>query len=84
MDRVTQGDALLRAEDGAEFIGRLQRTDDGPRASCLVTLEPEENENARLQMESAEQVFGTEAEALTWLDEQATRRGFNRYPMVRE
>ena len=58
--------------------------DDGSRASYLVTLELEEYENARPQTESAEQVFGTEAEALTWLDEQATRRGFNRYPMVRE
>ncbi len=56
---LTQEDALLRAEDGAEFIGRLQRTDDGPRASYLVTLEPEEHENARPQQESAEQVFGT-------------------------
>ncbi len=81
---MTQEDALLRAEDGAGFIGRLQRTDHGPRASYLVTLEPEEHENGRPQRESAEQVFGTEAEALTWLDEQATRRGFNRYPMVRE
>jgi hypothetical protein len=47
-------------------------------------LEPKEHENARPQQESVEQVFGTEAEALKWLDEQATRRGFNRYPMVRE
>jgi hypothetical protein len=79
---VTQIDPLLRAEDRAEFIGRLQRTVDGPRASYLVTLEVDEN--APPQTESAEQIFGTEAEARTWLDEQATRRGFNRYPMVRE
>jgi hypothetical protein len=80
---VTQEDTVLRAEDGAGFIGRLQRTDHGPRASYLVTLEPEEHENARPQTESAEQAFGTENEALSWLDEQAARRGFNRYPMVR-
>src|SRR5712691_13217443 len=73
---------MLTAEDGAEFIGRLQRTDDGQRASYLVTLEADEN--ARPQMESAERIFGTEAEALAWLDEQSARRGFARYPMVRE
>lgn len=79
---MTKADTALRAEDGAEFIGRLQRTDDGPRASYVVTLAADEN--ARPKVESAEQVFGIEAEALAWLDEQAARRGFARYPMVRE
>jgi hypothetical protein len=73
---------MLRAEDGAEFIGRLKRTDDGPRASYLVTLEADEN--ARPRIESAEQIFGTEDEACAWLDSEAARRGFSRYPMVRE
>jgi hypothetical protein len=73
---------LLRADDGAEFIGRLERTDDGPRASYLVTLEADEN--ARPKVETAEQVFGIEAEAIAWLDEQAARRGFARYPLVRK
>jgi hypothetical protein len=81
---VIEEGALLRAEEGAQFIASLQRTDHGPRASYLVMLEPEERENARPQRESAEELFGTEAEALRWLDEQATRRGFNRYPMVRD
>ena len=79
---MTPGGALLRADDGAEFIGRHQRTDDGPRASYLVTLEADEN--ARPKVETAEQVFGIEAEAIAWLDEQAAVRGFARYPMVRE
>jgi hypothetical protein len=61
VDRVTLGGPLLRADDGAEFIGRLQRTDDGPQASYLVTLEADEN--ATPIVETAERVFGIEAEA---------------------
>ena len=41
-------------------------------------------EEGRVLMESDQRLFGSEEAAIAWLDEQAMRRGFMRYPMVRE
>ncbi len=73
---------LLKAEDGADFVATLETTPDGPQAYFTVTCELEEE--GRVLIESDQRLFGSEAKAIVWLDEQAVRRGFMRYPMVRD
>jgi hypothetical protein len=72
----------LKAEDGADFVATLEATAEGPQAYFTVTCELEEE--GRVLMESDQRLFGSEEAAIAWLDEQAMRRGFMRYPMVRE
>jgi hypothetical protein len=73
---------LLKAKDGADFVATLQATPEGPQAYFTVTCELDDE--GRVLIESDQRLFGCEAEAITWLDEQAVRRGFMRYPTVRE
>lgn len=72
---------LLTAEDGADFTAVLEATSEGPEASFTVTWEAEDED--RTSTESDQQHFGTEAEAIAWLDTEAARRGFAHYPMTR-
>jgi hypothetical protein len=73
---------LLKAEDGADFVATLEATPEGSQAYFTATCELEDE--ARVLIESDQRLFGSEAEAIAWLDEQAVRRGFMRYPTVRE
>jgi hypothetical protein len=70
---------LLTAEDGADFTAVLEA--EGPEASFTVTWEAEDED--RTSTESDQQHFGTEAEAIAWLDTEAARRSFAHYPMTR-
>jgi hypothetical protein len=71
----------LTAEDGADFTALLEDTPEGPKAQFTVTWQAED-EN-RTSTESDQRIFGTEAEAIAWLDAEAARRGFAHYPMTR-
>jgi hypothetical protein len=62
----------LKAENGARFSGRIQKTDMGPQASFLVKLDM----GGRIFTESDLQLCETEVEAENWLKGQAAIRGF--------
>jgi hypothetical protein len=62
----------LKAEDGAKFSARIQKTELGPQASFLVKLE----RGDRVFTENDLQLCETEVEAENWLKGQAAIRGF--------
>ena len=67
---------VLLAEDGAQFSATIQRTEDGPQAAYLVV--GDKGDWTRTQSDM--RLFETEAAAMDWLDAEAERRGFTRYP----
>jgi hypothetical protein len=54
----------------------IQQTEDGPQASYLVVGD----EGNLTKTQSDMRLFETEAAAMDWLNAEAERRGFNRYP----
>jgi hypothetical protein len=68
---------ILCAEDGAQFGATIQRTEDGPQASYLVTLDVGNTTKTERDLRQ----FANDAEARRWLDGEAARRGFTQYPV---
>ena len=67
---------ILVADDGAQFSATIQRTEDGPQAAYLVVGDNGDWTKTQSDM----RLFGTEAAAMDWLNAEAERRGFTRYP----
>jgi hypothetical protein len=68
----------LRAEDGAEFFGTIERLDGGHlfRASCHV----QRSIAGGVETEGREfRMCGTADAARKWIAERATKRGFTAY-----
>jgi hypothetical protein len=67
---------ILLAEDGPQFSATIQRTEEGPQASYLIVAD----EGDWTKTQSDVRMFETEVAALDWLNAEAARRGFTRYP----
>ena len=70
----------LTAGNGASFEGTIQHTPAAAQARYLITLE---RGNGTLS-ETAIRVFGTEEEALSWINGMALARGFSAYSIFHE
>ena len=65
-------EALLKSEEGARFIGTLERLSEGWRASFRLRVPTEV-----FAQQGDTEVFTTELQAAKWLHTQATARGFS-------
>ena len=69
--------ALLCVEDGAIFSGLIEQKKGGSRASYRVASYV----GSGVHVQHDVRVFSCEAEARTWIDQEARRRGFQSYPL---
>ncbi|MGO8711343.1 MAG: hypothetical protein ACLQUZ_04645 [Rhizomicrobium sp.] len=69
----------MKAEDGAEFFGRIDPVDDGQfRASCYARLDHRHS----VETETPDSMIcPSVAVAKEWMERQAGRRGFKKYKL---
>lgn len=72
-------EGLLDPENGARFIGSIERSVDGWRASFRLRVPSEV-----FTQQGDTEVFATELQATKWVHTQATARGFSSLEIRRE
>ena len=70
----------LKAEDGAEFFGRVELLEDGRfRASCFARIDRKQGVSTE---EPKIRLFQSANEGEDWISYQAQRRGFSKYRLL--
>jgi hypothetical protein len=69
----------LTPADGAQFFGTIDCVDRGRgfRAACFAQVKNRMTEQPHIRM------FGSDDDAVKWVDQEARRRGFDKYALTR-
>ena len=69
----------LRAEDGAQFFGVVEKIDDQFRVSCYAQMDHKD----RIETEEPEyHLCASEGEAVKWIELRTSQRGFHKYRLT--